>query len=126
MIEKIKRRKENNFTISHAEQHHRRKGKDKNKRKKSNNFFKDMEHTEMLNFNDEYFSGDLTSIREIHKKIEDGEEVKLTNLEIVKKVLYNKKFKNKIGSYQFDDGMILDVLTYYDNKKVFLIRKEVL
>ena len=112
--------------MPHSQQHDTTNGKDKNKRKKNNNFFKDMEHTEMLNFNDEYFSGDLTSIREIHKKIEDGEEVKLTNLEIVKKVLYNKKFKNKIGSYQFDDGMILDVLTYYDNKKVFLIRKEVL
>ena len=38
MIEKIKRRKENNFSISYAEQHHRRKGKDKNKRKKDNSF----------------------------------------------------------------------------------------
>ena len=109
MIEKIKRRKENNFTISHAEQHHRRKGKDKNKRKKNNNFFKDMEHTEMLNFNDEYFSGDLTSIREIHKKIEDGEEVKLTNLEIVKKVLYikNEDFIQKVYTMWHPQSLVL-------------------
>ena len=126
MIEKIKRRKDNNFTISHAEQHHRKKGKDKNKRRKNNNFFKDMDHIETISFNEDYFSNDIESIREIRKKIQDGEEVKLTNIEIVKKVLYNKKFKNKIGSYQFDDGMILDILTYYDNKKVFLLRKEIL
>ena len=124
MIEKIKRRKENNFTLSHAEQHHRKKGKDKNKRKQNNNYFKDMEYVETLPFTENYFSGDYKNIKEIYEKINDGEEVKIFNIEIVKKVLTNKKFKNKIGSYQFDDGMILDILTYFDNKKVFLIRKE--
>ena len=124
MIEKIRRRKENNFTLSHAEQHHRRKGKDKNKRKKNDNSFKDMEYVETLPFTENYFSNDIASIREIYEKINDGEEVKIFNIEIVKKVLHNKKFKNKIGSYQFDDGIILDILTYFDNRKVFLIRKE--
>ncbi len=124
MIEKIKRRKENNFTLSHAEQHHRRKGKNKNKRKQNTNFFKDMEHVETLPFTENYFSNDYTNIKEIYEKINDGEEVKIFNIEIVKKILTNKKFKNKIGSYQFDDGMVLDILTYFDNKKVFLIRKE--
>ena len=50
VIEKIKKRKENNFSISHAEQHHRRKGKDKNKRKKQKNSFKDIEFLENNNY----------------------------------------------------------------------------
>ena len=123
MIEKIKRRKENNFTLSHAEQHHRKKGKDKNKRKQ-NNYFKDMEYIEAFPFTDSYYSSDYTSIKEIYEKINDGEEVKIFDIEIVKKVLTNKKFKNKVGSYQFDDGMVLEILTCFDDKKVFLIRKE--
>ena len=123
MIEKIKRRKENNFTLSHAEQHHRKKGKDKNKRKQ-NNYFKDMEYIEAFPFTDSYYSNDYTSIKEIYEKINDGEEVKIFDIEIVKKVLTNKKFKNKVGSYQFDDGMVLEILTCFDDKKVFLIRKE--
>ena len=85
MIEKIRRRKENNFTLSHAEQHHRRKGKDKNKRKKNDNSFKDMEYVETLPFTENYFSNDIASIREIYEKINDGEEVKIFNIESISK-----------------------------------------
>ena len=48
------------------------------------------------------------------------------NIEIVKKVLNKRRINDKIGSYQFDNGIVLDILTYYDNKKVFLIRKELI
>ena len=124
MIEKIKRRKENNFTISHAEQHHRKKGKVKNKRKKNGNFFKDIDIIENNSITENYYTNDHTSIRDIFEKINQGEEVKIFNIEIVKKVLNKRKINNKIGSYQFDNGIMLDILNYYDNKKVFLIRKE--
>ena len=126
MIEKIKRRKENNFTISHAEQHHRKKGKDKNKRKKNGNFFKDIDIIENNSIAENYYTNDHISIRDIFEKINQGEEVKVFNIEIVKKVLNKRRINDKIGSYQFDNGIVLDILTYYDNKKVFLIRKEVL
>ena len=121
MIEKIKKRKENNFSISYAEQHHRKKGKDKNKRK--NNSFKNIEYMESNPLLDNYFTSSYDDIREIQERIFDGEEVKLFDVESVKKVLKTKKITNKIGSYQFDNDMILEILTYFDNKKVFLIRK---
>ena len=126
MIEKIKRRKENNFTISHAEQHHRKKGKDKNKRKKNGNFFKDIYIIENNSIAENYYTNDHISIRDIFEKINQGEEVKVFNIEIVKKVLNKRRINDKIGSYQFDNGIVLDILTYYDNKKVFLIRKELI
>ncbi len=126
MIEKIKRRKENNFTISHAEQHHRKKGKDKNKRKKNGNFFKDIDIIENNSIAENYYTNDHISIRDIFEKINQGEEVKVFNIEIVKKVLNKRRINDKIGSYQFDNGIVLDILTYYDNKKVFLIRKELI
>ena len=122
MIEKIKRRKENNFSISYAEQHHRRKGKDKNKRKK-NNSLKNIEYMDSTPLLDNFFTSSYEDIREIQERIFNGEEVKLFDVETVKKVLKNKKFVNKIGSYQFDDDLILEILTYFDNKRVFLIRK---
>ena len=125
MIEKIKKRKENNFSISYAEQHHRKKGKDKNKRKQNNSLrsHKNIEYMETNPLLDNFFSNNYEDVREIQQKILDGEEVKLFDIEIVKKVLKNKKFVNKIGSYQFDDNLILEILTYFDNKRVFLIRK---
>ena len=126
MIEKIKRRKENDFTISHAEQHHRIKGKDKNKRKKNGNFFKDIDIIENNSIAENYYTNDHISIRDIFEKINQGEEVKVFNIEIVKKVLNKRRINDKIGSYQFDNGIVLDILTYYDNKKVFLIRKELI
>ena len=126
MIEKIKRRKENNFTISHAEQHHRKKGKDKNKRKKNGNFFKDIDIIENNSIAENYYTNDHISIRDIFEKINQGEEVKVFNIEIVKKVLNKRRINDKIVSYQFDNGIVLDILTYYDNKKVFLIRKELI
>ena len=122
MIEKIKRRKENNFSISYAEQHHRRKGKDKNKRKKDNSF-KNVEYMDSNPLLDNFFTSSYEDIREIQERIFNGEEVKLFDVETVKKVLKNKKFVNKIGSYQFDDNLILEILNYFDDKRVFLIRK---
>ena len=92
MIEKIKRRKENNFTISHAEQHHRKKGKDKNKRKKNGNFFKDIDIIENNSIAENYYTNDHISIRDIFEKINQGEEVKVFNIEIVKKVLNKRTF----------------------------------
>lgn len=122
MIEKIKKRKENNFSISHAEQHHRKKGKDKNKRKK-NNSLKNVEYIDSTFLLDNVFTNSYEDIKEIQERILNGEEVKLFDVTIVRKVLKNKKFVNKIGSYQFDDNLILEILTYFDDKKVFLIRK---
>ena len=34
-----------------------------------------------------------------------------------------KKINNKVGTYKFDDGYILEIISYIDNKNVFLIRK---
>ena len=122
MIEKIKKRKENNFSISHAEQHHRKKGKDKNKRKK-NNSFKNIEYMDINPLEENFFFNSYENVNDLQEKIFNGEEIKLFDVNTVKKVLKNRKFVNKIGSYQFDDGLILEILTYFDNKKVFLIRK---
>ena len=123
MIEKIRRRKEFSFSTSHAEQHHRRKGKDKNKRKKKNNSFKDIEYMDNNPINDNYFIDDHSDVREIFEKINDGEEIKLSNISTVRKVLKNKNFKTKLGTYKFDDGLILEIINYFNNRKIFLIRK---
>ena len=123
MIEKIKKRKENNFSISYAEQHHRKKGKDKNKRKNNNNSFKNFEYSDTNPLLDTFYSNSQDDVKEIRKKISEGEEVKLFDIETVKKVLNKKDLSNKIGSYYFKD-LILEILFYFDNKKVFLIRKD--
>ena len=123
MIEKIKKRKENNFSISYAEQHHRKKGKDKNKRKNNNNSFKNFEYSDTNPLLDSFYSNSQDDVKEIRKKISEGEEVKLFDIETVKKVLNKKDLSNKIGSYYFKD-LILEILVYFDNKKVFLIRKD--
>ena len=123
MIEKIKKRKENNFSISYAEQHHRKKGKDKNKRKNNNNSFKNFEYSDTNPLLDTFYSNSQDDVKEIRKKISEGEEVKLFDIETVKKVLNKKDLSNKIGSYYFKD-LILEILVYFDNKKVFLIRKD--
>ena len=123
MIEKIKKRKENNFSISHAEQHHRRKGKDKNKRKKQKNSFKDIEFLENNNYeNDNYYSNNGHDIVEIHDRLSKGEEVKLLDLKMAQRILKNRNIKNKVGSYKFD-GYILEILSFINDKNVFLIRK---
>ncbi len=123
MIEKIKKRKENNFSISHAEQHHRRKGRDKNKRKQKNSF-KDVEFLEN-NFHatGNYYSNNGHDEREIHEKLLNGEEIKIFDLSMAKKILKNKKINNRVGTYKFDNGYILEIISYIDNKNVFLIRK---
>ena len=123
MIEKIKKRKENNFSISYAEQNHRKKGKDKNKRKNNNNSFKNFEYSDTNPLLDTFYSNSQDDVKEIRKKISEGEEVKLFDIETVKKVLNKKDLSNKIGSYYFKD-LILEILVYFDNKKVFLIRKD--
>ena len=126
MIEKIKKRKENNFSISHAEQHHRKKGKDKNKRKKQKNSFKDVEFLENNHYlSDNYYSTVTYSshdVREIHEKLLEGEEIKLFSYKMAKKIL-NRRIENKTGTYKFDDGYILEIISYIDSKNVFLIRK---
>ena len=123
MIEKIKKRKDNNFSISHAEQHHRRKGKDKNKRKQQKNSFKDIEFLENNNYVIEEYSNNGHDMIEIYERLLNGEEIKLFNLEMAKKVLKNKKIKNKVGSYKFDNGYILEIISFINDKNVFLIRK---
>ena len=124
MIEKIKKRKDNNFSISHAEQHHRRKGKDKNKRKQQKNSFKDIEFLENNNYTaDNHYSNNGHDISEIHERLLNGEEIKIFDLEITKKILRNKQIKNKVGSYNFDNGYILEIISFIDDKNVFLIRK---
>lgn len=124
MIEKIKKRKENNFSISHAEQHHRRKGKDKNKRKQQKNSFKDIEFLENNNYTtDNHYSNNGHDISEIHERLLNGEEIKIFDLEITKRILRNKQIKNKVGSYNFDNGYILEIISFIDDKNVFLIRK---
>jgi len=124
VIEKIKKRKENNFSISHAEQHHRRKGKDKNKRKKQKNSFKDIEFLENNNYeNDNYYSNNGHDIVEIHDRLSKGEEVKLLDLKMAQRILKNKNIKDKVGSYKFNNGYILDIISFINNKNVFLIRK---
>ena len=124
MIEKIKKRKENNFSISHAEQHHRRKGKDKNKRKKQKNSFKDIEFLENNNYeNDNYYSINVHDIVEIQDRLSKGEEVKLLDLKMTQRILKNKNIKDKVGSYKFNNGYILDIISFINNKNVFLIRK---
>ena len=97
MIEKIKKRKENNFSISYAEQHHRKKGKDKNKRKNNNNSFKNFEYSDTNPLLDTFYSNSQDDVKEIRKKISEGEEVKLFDIETVKKVLNKKDLSNKIG-----------------------------
>ena len=124
MIEKIKKRKENNFSLSYAEQHHRKKGKDKNKRKKQRNSFKDAEFLENNNYTiDNYYSNNGHDIEEIYERLFKGEEIKLFDLKMAKIILKNKNFKNKVGSYKFDNGYILEIISFIDNKNVFLIRK---
>ena len=34
-----------------------------------------------------------------------------------------KKINNRVGTYKFDNGYILEIISYIDNKNVFLIRK---
>ena len=123
MIEKIKKRKENNFSISHAEQHHRRKGKDKNKRKKQKNSLKDIEFLENNYETDNYYSNNGHDIMEIHDRLSRGEEIKLFDLKMAQTILKNNNIKNKVGSYDFNNGYILEILSFIDNKNVFLIRK---
>ena len=126
MIEKIKKRKENNFSISHAEQHHRKKGKDKNKRKKQKNSFKDIEFLENNSYTPENYYSTITynghDVKEIHQKLSDGEEIKLFSLKMARKVL-NRRIENKTGTYNFNDGYTLEIISYIDSKNVFLIRK---
>ena len=123
MIEKIKKRKENNFSISHAEQHHRKKGKDKNKRKQKNSF-KDVEFLENNSHTTgNYYSNNGHDVREIHEKLLNGEEIKIFDLSMARKILKSKKINNKVGTYEFDGGYILEIISYIDNKNVFLIRK---
>ena len=101
MIEKIKKRKENNFSISHAEQHHRKKGKDKNKRKK-NNSFKNIEYMDINPLEENFFFNSYENVNDLQEKIFNGEEIKLFDVNTVKKVLKNRKFVNKIGSVDSD------------------------
>ena len=124
MIEKIKKRKDNNFSISHAEQHHRRKGKDKNKRKKQKNSFKDAEFLENNSYAIDHYYNNGHDVVEIYERLSRGEEVKLFDLKTAKRILGNEKIKNKVGTYKFDNGYILDILSFIDNKNVFLIRKD--
>ena len=124
MIEKIKKRKDNNFSISHAEQHHRRKGKDKNKRKKEKNSFKDVEFLENNSYSIDHYYNNGHDVVEIHERLSRGEEVKLFDLKTTKRIIRDEKIKNKVGTYKFDNGYILDILSFIDNKNVFLIRKD--
>ena len=121
MIE-IKKRKENNFSISHAEQHHRKKGKDKNKRKQKNSF-KDVEFLENNSHaTGNYYSNNGHDMREIHERLLNGEEIKIFDLSMARKILKNKNIYNRVGTYEFP-GYILEIISYIDNKNVFLIRK---
>jgi len=122
VIEKIKKRKDNNFSISYAEQHHRKKGKDKNKRKQKNSF-KDIEFLENNTYEIGNYSNNGYDMIELHERLLKGEEIKLFDLETTRKVIRNKEIKNKVGSYKFDNGYILDIISFIDNKNVFLIRK---
>ena len=122
MIEKIKKRKDNNFSISYAEQHHRKKGKDKNKRKQKNSF-KDIEFLENNTYEIGNYPNNGYDMIELHERLLKGEEIKLFDLETTRKVIRNKEIKNKVGSYKFDNGYILDIISFIDNKNVFLIRK---
>ena len=95
MIEKIKKRKDNNFSISYAEQHHRKKGKDKNKRKQKNSF-KDIEFLENNTYEIGNYSNNGYDMIELHERLLKGEEIKLFDLETTRKVIRNKELKIKL------------------------------